>query len=87
MKTALLRAATSRKQGFREWDGLKLGHDTGKVWFGASTCVPQLSGLWFMWKFHEHRGGMGGRDVKHFKGEIRERVFSLIRQQGTQARF
>jgi hypothetical protein len=81
MQTHLLRMATARGIGHRTWEGLRLGPDTGKVSYGVSQTQPPLPGHWFMWYFHKHPGGTGGRGRETYKAEIRERVMHLIAHQ------
>lgn len=82
MDCTLLKLATTRRRGYRAWDGLRLGISTGMVGYGASQCRPKLSGFWFVWNFHAHHGGRGGLAVSGHKALIRERVTNLIAYNG-----
>lgn len=81
MKTALLRTATSRKIGYRRWDGLKLTVDTGHVGFGAAQFKPKAARMWFHWSFHKHPGGMGAKCTSLHRDDIRAMVINLMRHQ------
>lgn len=78
MDTSILRLATSRRIGQRKWDGLSLSINTGYVSFGCAGTTPKLPGQWFMWSFHEHRGGRGGLSVETHRREIKEKARNLI---------
>lgn len=81
MKTAILRMATSRSRGERRWKA-RLGHDSGEVVFRHSNSPTHpLNGAWFLWGFHQHRGGAGGLMLPDRREEVRRMALALIARQ------
>lgn len=87
MKVTLLRAATKREIGYREWKVQFPGSDMlyprkPRIWYGVDRFLPaDNSSHWFGWQLHPHRGGVGALRVNNWKPEIRERVYNMIRFQ------
>ena len=83
MDISILKLASKRQIGNREWENLKLNMDTGSVRYGSRLLYPRPKKpeFFFMWKFHEHRGGAGGLEVFQYKDQIKEMVVNLMKHQ------
>jgi hypothetical protein len=80
MKTALLRKASIRKRGYREWEM------NGKlVWFGSGrTCfsVGPKGGFYLNWRIHKYHGGEGGIDILYSPANKKEATLKVRRWLG-----
>lgn len=83
MDVSILKLATKRRLGNREWGNLKLHYDIGSVRYGSRLLKPRPTKpeFFFMWNFHEHPGGAGGLEVFRHKDQIKVMVRNLFKHQ------